>query len=268
MRTDHPNCFCAITQHWTEDAWGAWGKFDSVVADASYDVFRDTHGGLGIWDFYAAHPEQGAQFNQAMVAVNGLGVSALVVDFPWGEASRIVDVGGGVGHVSAAILLHHTQLTALVFDLPEVVAAGAAEFPALYPALAHRVAFAPGSFFDAASLPPFVDGDVIMLRNILHDWPDADVLRILRSLRQAVGGKAVSLVLVEVCPAEPVDPVMTRYGIDLMMMVLVQGRERGPSVWRDILAATGWALQGVVPTRSIFNVVRALPAPVSAAASA
>lgn len=37
-----------------------------------------------------------------------------------------------------------------------------------------------------------------MLRHILHDWNDADALRILAALRAAIGDAPVTLCLVEV----------------------------------------------------------------------
>ena len=48
-----------------------------------------------------------------------------------------------------------------------------------------------------------LDGDVIFLRVILHDWSGPDCVRILRSLRQAVGGKRATLAIVENVLKEP-----------------------------------------------------------------
>jgi SAM-dependent methyltransferase len=120
-----------------------------------------------------------------MVSIDGLGVDAIALDYPWSTHDRIVDVGGGMGQVSAAILARHDRPTALVVDLPAVVADGAQAFSARHPLLAGsgRVAFEAGSFLNASSFPPLRDGDVLLLRNILHDWTDVDAVRILRVLR-------------------------------------------------------------------------------------
>ena len=50
---------------------------------------------------------------------------------------------------------------------------------------------------------------------------------------------------------------------DLHMMVQHDGKERATHEWREVLAAAGFALQRVVPTRSIFSVVEAVPMPLS-----
>ena len=53
---------------------------------------------------------------------------------------------------------------------------------------------------------------------------------------------------------------------DLHMMVQHNGKERDTAEWRAILAASGFALVRVVPTRSVFSVVEAVPAPLEALA--
>ena len=65
-------------------------------------------------------------------------------------------------------------------------------------ALLPRMAFASGDFFRPGSLPTAEGGGALfIMRQILHDWPDADALRILRSTRQAMGATASTLALVE-----------------------------------------------------------------------
>ncbi len=52
---------------------------------------------------------------------------------------------------------------------------------------------------DPDTLPRPEAGDVWVLRNILHDWSDADCQRILSAIRAAVGATPMTLTLVEVC---------------------------------------------------------------------
>ena len=52
---------------------------------------------------------------------------------------------------------------------------------------------------DADTLPRPEAGDVWVMRNILHDWSDADCQRILSAIRAAVGATPITLALVEVC---------------------------------------------------------------------
>lgn len=63
----------------------------------------------------------------------------------------------------------------MLFDLPDVVA----EAPALLRQLGvgGRVDIVGGSFFDSAP-----EGDVYVLKHVIHDWGDDDAVSILRNI--------------------------------------------------------------------------------------
>ena len=42
------------------------------------------------------------------------------------------------------------------------------------------------------------DGEVFVLRNIIHDWDDGKALAILRSVRAAIGHRCCTLAIIEV----------------------------------------------------------------------
>jgi hypothetical protein len=51
-------------------------------------------------------------------------------------------------------------------------------------ALLSRMSFSGGSFFDAGKIPAAAsNSDVFTMRQILHDWSDADSLNILKQVR-------------------------------------------------------------------------------------
>jgi hypothetical protein len=66
------------------------------------------------------------------------------------------------------------------------------------PALRAAVSHTAGDMFDPATLPRAAPGKVYayMLRDILHDWPDVDCVRILASLRAAMGACARHRVMI------------------------------------------------------------------------
>ncbi len=68
------------------------------------------------------HPEFDQLFSEAMSSVEHLTGNEFLQDFNWGEFKRLIDVGGSTGHKTLSILQAHPQLTALVFDRPQVVA--------------------------------------------------------------------------------------------------------------------------------------------------
>ncbi|QDT11042.1 methyltransferase [Stieleria marina] len=81
------------------------------------------------------------------------------------DAELLVDIGGGTGIYSYAILQKHPSLHAVVVDRPEVLKV-AEEMAAEY-GVADRVTLQPGDMFDD-SMP--TDADIVLLSNILHDW--------------------------------------------------------------------------------------------------
>ena len=108
-----------------------------------------------------------------------------------------------------------------------------------------------GSFFDA--VPD--GGDVYVLKNVIHDWPDDDPVKILGNVRTAAGaGKHVLLV----------EFVIPRHGreflgkwMDLGMLVLAAGRERTADEYGRLLDRAGFRMTRLVETASPFSVVEA-----------
>src|SRR4029077_7161349 len=91
-----------------------------------------------------------------------------------------------------------------------------------------RIEFVEGSFFD--SVPK---GDVYVLSGILHDWPDNDAARILRTIRAAAPSHARLLINESVI--EPGNDADAAKWLDLLMLVLAGGREGDRGQGRALL---------------------------------
>jgi len=119
--------------------------------------------------------------------------------------------------------------------------------------LADRCATAGGDFFTDA-LP---GADVYVLAQILHDWDDEQALAILRNCRRSImpGGRV--LLLEQVMP----DGDAPSYAklLDLIMLVLLGGKERTQTEWRELLGAGGFELVDITPAPAT-NLIEAAPA--------
>ena len=186
--------------------------------------------GQPIWAYYRERPGEGAAFAGAMSGVSAMisGQVAAVADVT--GARHIVDVGGGHGTLLRALLATAPQAQGEVLDLPEVVAAAPP---------AERIRFTGGDFF--RSVP--AGGDVYLLQHVLHDWDDPEAERILTVCRQAAT-PASRLLIVETVLAEAPGPVMPEL-LDVHMMVMSGGKERGRAQYGQLLDAAGWHLAGV-----------------------
>lgn len=139
-------------------------------------------------------PDRAATIASAMdwqTRHSGFSPKYLAEAFPWdndvpagcegiGLGLTVVDVGGGLGHISRA-LAEHTHpaaetATFIVQDQPDIVDAGQSILPEH---LSGRVRFEVHDFFTEQ---PVQGADVYLLSSVLHDWPDKYAARILRAL--------------------------------------------------------------------------------------
>ena len=111
--------------------------------------------------------------------------ATVVAGYDFSAYPTIVDVGGGHGHPSSAILAAAPDSHGVLYDLPLVVA----DAPGLLQqqGVADRVVHRRGSCFDSVAGIPG-NGDAYVLKNIIHDWPDEKAgPQILRNVRAAAG---------------------------------------------------------------------------------
>jgi hypothetical protein len=119
-----------------------------------------------------------------------------------------------------------------------------------------RIATRGGSFFN--DVP--IGADIYMLIRVLHDWPDEDCVRILRSCRAGMQNNSLLLLGEEIMEPDPTRGRISGYLIDTQMMAMFGGaRGRTESEFRDLFDRTGFSLRRVIPTRSAVSIVEAAP---------
>ena len=249
LRTDAPEsvrgwaAFVGDPSHWQ-----AWGDLLHSVRSGE-NAFRHVHG-MDPWTLRAQRPEDSAVFDRAMTSLSRQVAEQVIAAFDFGRFSSVVDVGGGNGAFLAAILARNPRLRGVLFDQPHVVAGAG---PLLAAAgVANRCEVVGGSFFDAV---PRGEAAYV-LKAILHDWEDADCLRILRVCRAAMTpGTALLIVERELGPAN------ARWEdkfSDLNMLVAPGGRERATAEYAALVEAAGFRFVGVTPSasgRAVFESV-------------
>jgi hypothetical protein len=226
------------------DAESGWRDF-AIVYGEVYRAFAEAlpaartaenmferAAGSDWWGWLDGHPELGATFNRAMQAGAQARLAALA-HVPWEDVQTVVDVGGGNGTLVLGLLEQHAHLHGVIFDLPEVAAAASARLAET--PLGARCTVEAGSFFER--LP--TGADVYLLAKVLHDWDDAAAVEILKSVRAAASSNSRLLVLDSVLTTDA-RPHAAKV-LDLVMLALVNGRERTSTQWTRLLAAGEWA---------------------------
>lgn len=129
----------------------------------------------------ALDPERQRIFSEGVEAVNAAAATALAeaVDL---TGRRLLDLGGGTGSWSIAAARRHPDLTATVFELPQVVALARRRIGAA--GLTDRIAVRGGDVW-RDRLP--AGHDCCLLANVVHCFSAADNLRLLALVRQAMG---------------------------------------------------------------------------------
>jgi hypothetical protein len=108
-----------------------------------------------------------------------------------------------------------------------------------------------GDFFKEC--PP--DGDLYLLKSILHDWPDDRCTEILQSIHNAAKPGAKLLVIEMLLPDTPQpSPVAL---MDLNMLVMLDGRERTAAEMAALLATGGFRVERVLPA-GMFSLIEAV----------
>ena len=95
-----------------------------------------------------------------------------------------------------------------------------------------------------------------MLKHILHDWPDAECLQILRTIREAIpeNGRVLVFDALLVPEAPP-----WAHWLDVHMLVLQDGKERSPEEFAALFAETGFEMTKAVPIPAPVAIIEARP---------
>jgi SAM-dependent methyltransferase len=226
--------------------WLPWGSLDEAVRTGE----RATPAALGceIFEWYGKRPAEGAAFSGAMGNLSALAAqeAGRVLSVP--EKATVVDVGGAHGTLLAGVLKANPTARGVLTDLPHVIADAPKALAAL--GIAGRVEAVAGDFFQAVP-----EGDVYLLKQVLHDWNDDQCVALLRNCARAMrpGGKVV---VVEMVVPEDGTPSLAQI-MDLNMLVMLPGRERTEAEFSALFRAAGLSAAKVMPTHSPFSLLEA-----------
>jgi hypothetical protein len=203
--------------------------------------------GMTGWEFAEQNPEFAAIFNDAMTSVSEFAVGPVVAAYDFSPYQTIIDVGGGHGRLLAAILDATPGAQGVLYDLPQVVD-GAQRLLAKH-GVADRVKVEAGSFLEAVP----AGGDAYVLKNVIHDWPDAESLTILRNIRTAAEPGSTLLLVEFVIPDH--DREFIGKWADMEMLVQAGARERTADDYRKLYQQVGFEMTRVVPTAGPISLI-------------
>ncbi|KAL9044433.1 MAG: hypothetical protein Q9214_002428 [Letrouitia sp. 1 TL-2023] len=172
--------FSAPTAAAFAEATEKWGTTDKKNQTA-FNVASRTDEPL--FDFFARSPKSAKQFASYMKSVqssHGTSLNHLLTGYDWeglGEAV-VVDVGGSTCSSSVALAEAFPRLQFVVQDLPSTISNSSALLSSQPDSLRSRITTQNHDFFTPQ---PLKDASVYLLRMILHDWPFAESILILKN---------------------------------------------------------------------------------------
>lgn len=181
--------------------------------------------GMPFYDYLDEHEQAAETFHAAM---GGERVPSVFFRTDLRTAKSLVDLGGGSGGLLAAALDRYPDLRGTLVELP----AAARQARESLAGLGDRVTVVEGSLID--SVP--AHGDVYVLCRVLHNWSDEQAADILRRVHRSMPGG---------CRLVVVEGFLTSartHMVDLLMLVMLEGRDRTAAEYRDLLTEAGFAV--------------------------
>ena len=221
-----------------QEHYSAWEEFPHSVATGEMAFthrFKQQ-----IWEYYAANSEHAGVFNNSMTALTQWAIAAVLAAYDFKPYRKIIDVGGGHGALLEAALGASPEGCGVLFDAPAVIA-DVKPNP--------RYAAIAGDFFKAVP----ADGDLYMMKWIIHDWNDDQSIRILSNISKVMAPGAKVILVEAVLEPPPGNPL--KNFMDLNMMVMTGGCERTEAEYKSLYDRAGLTVTRFVPTGSPFSIV-------------
>lgn len=230
------------------EAPGTVGMIERLRKNRPYGAKDDDAGDGAAFIYREGMPsamEQEASARHLTLALAGRAKNvapAVAANLDLTGARTVLDLGGGTGIYSIALVRKNPSVKAIVYDRPEVLKV-AAEMTAAYGA-SERIELVAGDMF-ADPLP--TGCDLVLLSNILHDWEVRECKALLRRAAAALapGGR---IVIHDVFLNDALDGPLPIALYSAALFTLTEGRAYSAAEYRAMLADVGFTAGDVVPT--------------------
>lgn len=214
-----------------------WGEFEHTVRTGD-SAFRLVHD-CDLFDHLERRPERREVFDRSQEAGLRLELDEIFEAVTFDRYPRIVDVGGGNGHLLCELLHRTLGSTGIVVDLPGTVPL--AEKRIIEQGLTDRCTATAGDFFHAVT----PGAELYILSHVLHDWGDEGAVAILRTCAASMPAHG-RIMVIDLLTDAAADDQGGRHRLpalmDLYMLSLfgaVGGRERTGGEFAALLTAAG-----------------------------
>ena len=204
------------------------------------------------WETHLRDPRAVEAFTAAMHSVSERPAAGFAEVAPLAGVRSVLDVGGGSGALSLALLRVHPQLECTVLDLAPVCA--------LARGYAERAGLGARLFTHPADMfrDPFPSGhDALLLSQILHDWSPETGRALVAKARAAlpIGGR---ILIHEKLLEESGEAPLANVLVHLDMLVWTEGQQYRASELSELLAGAGFGAIEVRASAGYWSTVSAV----------
>ncbi|KAK6214344.1 hypothetical protein LQW54_004572 [Pestalotiopsis sp. IQ-011] len=162
---------------------------------------------------------------------------------PDGDASALVDLGGGTGQIlqdfQAAVPEYTGRL--VLQEIPDVVNAAMSLGVGKESGNGSRIELQEHEFFTPQ---PIKGARAYFMRSVLHDWPDEQCRVILGHVKDAME-PGYSKILINDCIVADEGATWQHGALDMFMMAQLSARERTEREWRELIESCGLKIVGI-----------------------
>jgi hypothetical protein len=250
LRSDHPYSQRAAARlNGASYRYQPWGRLVEILKTGNSQVISPTYK-RGTLDYLADKPELREVFHQAMSDLSAGQNDLIALSYDFNQFKHVIDIGCGQGSFIKAVLQANKNLRGTMFDLEPVPSS---EEGLEENSLAERLSYQTGDFFKGVP----TDGDLYMMKNVIHNWPEDRGLQILQNVHTAMCSTANSLLqpeekrllIIEYLIPEGDEPSIAKW-LDLNFMILIDGAERTLDEYQTLANRAGF-----VVTRTILTPV-------------
>ncbi len=243
--------------HITEpNMWDGWRELENGLktGEVPFELAKKE-------DFYTSYmthnPHSKNLFNNAMSYLTNEVVDALFEVYDFGRFETVMDVGGNQGTLIANIVKRF-GCKGILFDLPHEVETAPNNFSKYE--VNGQVKVVGGSALE--SLPK--GADAIVMKYFLSVFSKEDSIKVLTNCREALPkhGKLIllqTLVPALGAPVEYPDGTMPALAAVQMMITNPGGYWRTEQEYKDLLSASGFKLEQVIPTGTSLTAMEFSP---------
>ena len=229
LRQDNPNSIKDILGMFDECWWQAFSQLETCLK-TGIPAFKVQHG-TEFYEFMNNNPAKKSGYEKGMAKLSKLDDDLIAQHFDFGQFPTLLDLGYGRKGLAEAIKKHHPKVEIDINLLnPEYI-----------------------KNENDSSFSSLPKADAYILKGILHDFNDEIVDKLLKDIRNSMKSKGSLIIAEQAIPDNEIPH--TNKTMDIIMMVLVGGRQRTVSQWCELVESAGFKSKLITPTQGMFTLM-------------